>query len=198
MAATYAHKPWLRHGQIKKANGRPRYIANGDALIERYNEYVDWCDNNPLKEQKVFGSAKDGVVKTTVDKRRVRTVKGFCKYLGITNRCWELWCKNREDLQDAIADIRDDISNDKYEGGVAGLYHAGIIYRDLGLIEKRETDNAHKHQLPPPDKAPALDEAHAAIHVHPNDPNPLDLPRPLFSRAQLDAGIPFMDYRSAE
>lgn len=96
--------------------------------------YFDWVDNNPLKEDKVFGTG----ARMKVNKMRAMTIRGFCLYAGISTQTFNNY-SNEDEYTDVISHIRDIIYVYKFEGAAAGLLDVNIIARELGLSEKTES-----------------------------------------------------------
>lgn len=166
---------------------RKAVYLNAEAFIKAAAEYFQWCEDNPIQQEQV-NVWQGNVIRTDLDKQRVFTKQGLCNHLGIPVSRLTTY-KNRDDEQwtEAIDMIEQIIYAQKFEGGVAGTMNSGIIIRDLGLTEKQEVVSEVTDKTP----GAAVDDQHLAIHIHPDDDDCLNLPRPLYSQAQIDAGIPF-------
>jgi hypothetical protein len=157
-----------------------------DAFLADVVKYFEWVDDHPLLEEHVF-QHKGAIVRTDKAKMRPYTKKGLATYLGIPESRLASYRNRGDEWAEAVELIEQVIYTQKFEGAAAGLLNAGIISRDLGLAEKQEVETTDLTPAPPPE----VPNEHQAIHVHPDDPNPLNLPRPMYSQAQIDAGIPF-------
>jgi hypothetical protein len=151
-------------------------------------EYFEWAEETPLQEEKVFHHQGE-ITRTDVSKVRAFTKIGLANYLGIPVSRLDSY-KAREDKgwAEVVEIIEQVIKEQKFINAAVGLMNATIISRDLGLAEKQEVETT---DVTPP-AAPETPSEHQAIHVHPDDTNPLNLPRPLYSQAQLDMGMPFV------
>jgi len=119
-------------------HGRNRLYETADTLIDACLEYLEWCDTNPLLEEKAFSGGKRAK-KTSIKKMRAPTIAGLCVHLGIKRTTWYDWKKSRDDLKDAIEAVEATIYDAKFTGAAAGLLQANIIARELGLGEKVNT-----------------------------------------------------------
>lgn len=168
-------------------NGRPLYVTDPEQLYEAFDKYQNHLEQHPDHEDKAF-HGRDGVTHTTLKRTRPYLIETFCAYLGIHHTTWRKWKREREELVEAIEYIEHAIMADKVEGAYTGRYNASFAMRHMGMVEKQELTAMHNHFVP----ASQVDEEdHLAIHIHPDDPDPLNLPRPTYSRSQLRAGVPF-------
>lgn len=149
-------------------------------------DYFVWVEAHPLLEEKVF-QFQGAIVRGDQAKARPFTKTGLAQHLNISTRRLQGLRKRGEDWEEACDRIDDIMYTQKFENAAAGLMNATIIARDLGLADKQEV-KADVTAAPATEEVPS---EHLAIHIHPEDPDPLDLPRPLYSRAQLDAGAAF-------
>lgn len=104
-----------------------------EALWEKAVEYFKWVQENPLAEEKVFGSG----YRTKVAKMRAMTIRGFCMFAHMATSTFQLYEKRKE-YSVITARIRDVIFTQKFEGAAAGLFETNIIARELGLIDRRD------------------------------------------------------------
>lgn len=96
-------------------------------------EYFKWNGDNPLKEQKVFGSG----FRANVNKLRAMTISGFCVYACISRDTFNNYEK-QEAYSDICKRIKDIIYQQKLEGAAADLLNPSIIAREIGLTEKTD------------------------------------------------------------
>jgi hypothetical protein len=120
--------------------------------------YFNWCNANPLKEEKVF-STKDGIERVTIGRMRAFTIKGLCGHLGITDRTFENWKKRPEgdevgDMARAISDI---IYTQKFEGAAAEMLNPAFIARDIGLADKVDHTSSDGSMTPRETQEAVLD-----------------------------------------
>jgi hypothetical protein len=181
--------PWFgtNRGQGTGA-GRKRMFEDGEALLNAFDEYAEMIRDDKMLEEKLHFDKDGNSSYASLGRMRAMSLAGFRRFLGVGKTAFEKWMKEREDLQEAFELIRDAMFDQKFSGAAAGLLKEGIVMRDLGMVDRQELSASVGSAAPPP---PLVDEEHMAIHVHPDDPDPLDLPRPLYSKAQLKAGIQF-------
>ena len=101
-------------------------------MLEACEEYFQWVEDNPLKEEKVFHSNGD-ITRATVAKLRAMTLIGLCRYLGITKETWRTWRNERHDLSGVIEWADGVMYEQKFTGAAADQLNSNIIARDLGL-----------------------------------------------------------------
>ena len=165
-----------------------REVRSAEDLWQHFTDYVSHSYETPLVEARLF-SSKDGLRHGTVDKMRPLTIEAFCNFLGVTPATWRKWKKeavNDDEYFHEVMDLVDQNINDQmFQGAAADFFNASIISRKLGLVDKTEVTS------PTADPTEGM-EKHLAVHIHPDDPDPLDAPRPLYSMAQIEAGVPFV------
>lgn len=122
--------------RLREKDGRGKIFETPEDLYNICNDYFEWCETNPLKEEVVF-HAQGVITKTTIDKKRPFTLIGLCIFLGITKKCFNNY-EDREDFLHVTTCIREIIYNQKFEGATTGFFNANIIARDLGLVDKKE------------------------------------------------------------
>lgn len=144
----------------EKMGGRPRVFETPDDMVNMAIEYFEWCDDNPLPEQKVFHS--QGVItKTTYYHPRPYNFSGLFSYCNISNSSWVDY-KNRSEFSKAVEFITESIKDQKLSGGLAGYYNANLVARDLGLRDAQDVDQKvtgnmeHTHTGPYGDAVTAL------------------------------------------
>jgi hypothetical protein len=127
------HQLW----RLVRNPGGKRLYEDGQALWDACIEYFDWIDANKLKATEVrsYEGQHDLV---DVPKMRAMTRQSLCVFLDISISVWDIWKREREDLQPVIEKVEAIIFANKFEGAAAGLLNAGVISRELGLIDKRE------------------------------------------------------------
>jgi len=170
------------------SNKRAQF-ANPQEFLRAAAEYFDWCVDHPLYEEQVF-QYKGDITRADKKKVRVFTREGLCTFLNIPLSRIDAYRRRGDDWEEAIEIVDQIIRTQKFEGAAAGLLNPGMITRDLGLVDKQVVETTA------PEEAP--DESMIANRIHPDDPDPLNLPRPLYSQAQIDAGVPFFDPNAAQ
>ena len=148
--------------KLRSKHGRDKLFATPELLWEAACEYFDWCENTPLKETKAF--AFQGVINTAeLSVMRAMTLSQLCFYLNCSENYFRHFKSNLpKDSQDFITvinEIESVIYNQKFQGAAANLLNANIIARDLGLVDRSETDVTSGGQSLPP----------VIIHIQPVD-----------------------------
>ena len=74
---------------------------------------------------------------------------GLCHHLGIHNTTLDDWAKKDPKYSKVITQVLQMMNAYKFEGAAAGLLHANIIARDLGLADKKDiTQNKEQPLFP--------------------------------------------------
>lgn len=140
----------MANGQFEKGNqfwkarsthGRDTLFASPSLLWEAACEYFQWCDDNPLYEEKGF--AFQGVVtKEKFAKLRAYTMSGLCLFLDCSQSYFRAFKaqerENKADFITIIEKIEETIYNQKFVGAAADQLNPNIIARELGLSDKQE------------------------------------------------------------
>ena len=129
--------------KLRATHGRPKIFTDPEQLWHQACKYFQWCDDNPLKEEKLFGTGYRGKISL----KRAYTMKGLCFFIGIGESTWNDY-KNKPDYKDfsaVIEAIEQAVYTQKFEGAAVGLFNANIIARDLGLADKLEANNTNRN-----------------------------------------------------
>ena len=140
MAAPLENEYYL----LRVRSGRhPEYTP--EALLERANEYFEWVEQNPFKEEVIF-HAQGVITKDFVTKKRPLTLEGFCIYANIVKKTF--WTYERtQDFIQVTSYIRETIENQQLELASAGFLNPNIIARKLGLSDKSEVKVTQEQPL---------------------------------------------------
>jgi len=118
----------------RSSHGRNPIFKDPEQLWDACVEYFNWCEENPLLEEKIF-HANGVITRDSVAKMRAMTISGLCLFIDICEKTW-LNYKNNNDFLQVITRAEKTIYNQKFTGAAADLLNANIIARDLGLIDK--------------------------------------------------------------
>lgn len=137
MAAPKGNQFW----KLRSKHGRDKLFATPSLLWDAACEYFQWCEENPLYEEKGF--AFQGIItKETFAKMRAMTLSQLCFYLNCDDSYFRVFKstlkESDKDFLTVIRDIEQTIYNQKFQGASADLLNANIIARDLGLADKSE------------------------------------------------------------
>ena len=128
--------------KARSKHGRDKIFATPAALRDAAEEYFEWIEQNPLREEKIF-QYQGAVVGGSISKMRAMTITGLCRFLHITLPTWEEY-KKRNDFTYITREIEEIIKDQKFAGAAADLLNANIIARDLGLSDKKEHEVGDK------------------------------------------------------
>ena len=121
-------------------------------MWEAASEYFNFIDDNPWQEEKVVTSGEYAGSKYYVDKIAPYTMGGLCIFLGVSPSYFGMFEKGKdvEAFKPVIALIRTIIYEQKFSGAAMGFLNAGLIGKDLGLVEKKMIGGDPDNPLPSP------------------------------------------------
>lgn len=122
-----------------KNPGRKRAFKNPEVLQDAAYAYFDWVDHNPIEDYKLVQENGQYVNKIVL-KKRPYTLTGMCIHIDIHMDTWSAY-RQREEFSEVIARIEDIVRTQKFEGAAAGIFSHHIIARDLGLVDKSESQH---------------------------------------------------------
>lgn len=128
--------------QLHENPGRQKTFKKPEDLWTAAVAYFEWCENNPLYEERGF-AFQGSVTREKFSKMRAMTVQGLCLHLGITPNTFRLYRseKGYEEYHETADRIMDVIYEQKFTGAAAELLNPNIISRDLNLAEKQEVSS---------------------------------------------------------
>jgi len=124
--------------KARSSHGRNPIFADSEKLWDCCQEYFEWCEDNPLLEEKIFHNQGE-VTRATIAKMRAMTISGLCIFLGICETTWSTYRDNKDFLV-VITRAERVIYAQKFSGAAADLLNANIIARDLGLRDKLSSE----------------------------------------------------------
>ena len=141
MAAPEGNEYW----KLRTKDGRDKIFDTPEQIVDAANEYFEWIQDNPLKEQLTYHSA--GIITQAYgNKMRAMSLEGLCNFLDIHVDTFKLY-ENRQDFIGVTKRIRQIIDNQQFEGAASGFLNANIIARKLGLTDRTDVTTDGK-QLP--------------------------------------------------
>jgi len=128
--------------KARSSHGRKPIFGDSEKLWECCQEYFQWCEDNPLEEEKIFHN-QGSITRATVAKMRAMTVSGLCIFLDICENTLTNY-KEDDDFLRVITRAEKIIYAQKFSGAAADLLNANIIARDLGLKDKTDITSGDK------------------------------------------------------
>lgn len=131
--------------KLRSKHGRDKLFMSPELLWEAACEYFEDVKKMPIKRQEIK-VVDNEIVKVNAKLARPFTLKGLCLYLGVSDKYFIQFKREQVDKPSArgfltvISQIEDTIYNQKFDGATAGIFNARIISRDLGLIEKTQSE----------------------------------------------------------
>lgn len=114
--------------------GRPRIFETPEELWIKAKEYFKYVDDNPILKSDFKGKDAEMV---HYDLQRPYTWQGLYVFLGVCNL--ERY-KDNDVFVNILTHIGNIIYNQKFDGASVGIFNQAIIARDLGLIDKSESN----------------------------------------------------------
>lgn len=127
-----------------------------DELVHHALEYLLWCEANPVERPEML---KDGTT-AHVPVSRPPTLEGYGLYLvrqGLFTDPARVYAALRikdDDYAEASTAIRAMFASVTLEGGMVGMYNAGLVGRYAGLYDKKAEEGAATEQPLFGDSAP--------------------------------------------
>ena len=125
--------------------GKPPKYKKPKDLWNKFVEYVDWVDSNPIElpiRMNLKGSQKQ-IESRTEDKvtaKRPYTLTGFCMFANIWD--WSGFklaeCRHTEEYRGVIRAIEDAIKDQQISGAMVGLYNSNLTARLNGITDKTD------------------------------------------------------------
>ena len=152
---TYNFKEGNEFWKQRSKHGRDKIFAEPQILWDEAVKYFQWCDKNPLKEQKTTHYL--GNIKQYDEKKlRAYTLIGLSLYLNTSSsylRTFKYNLKGKTDKTSldfltVIEQIEETIYEQKFTGAAANMLNHNIIARDLGLIDRKDMTTKDE-KLPP-------------------------------------------------
>lgn len=171
--------------------------TNASELLARCRTYLDFCAEHPRVTEKIMTLGKQ-VVRVPVYRRRAPTFAGLVAAIGLHRSLFYTMERENTPQGRVLAFIRDVIEDEKLVGAHAGEYCSALTNRELCLAPNVEQPQHTNVDVVSPAHADILDERYAANLMHPDDPDPFVENRPLYSAAQLEQGMPFIELPKAE
>jgi len=134
MAAEKNNKYWKKADPSKI--GRPARFENPLEYWTAVCKYIEWVEENPMKEEKLF-HYQGQISRDEINLMRPYTWEGFYAYLGTPHLDYY---KEKKDFLGIIKHVDNVFRNQKFSGAAVGLFNSNIIARDLGLKEKTENE----------------------------------------------------------
>lgn len=129
----FKFKAGNQYWRVRISPGRAREYTP-EQLAEGANEYFEFIEQNPFREQDFRGKDANEV---KINRMRPMTIEGLCNALEITTHTFYNY--EKIDAYFHITKrIRQIIEAQQFEGAASGFLNANIIARKLGLGDKSE------------------------------------------------------------
>lgn len=127
-----------------KTPGRIREFSSPEDLWSRACEYFEWASANPILKRDVKVVDKE-LQDVDLPLAIPFTMGGLCVFLGINDAYFRNFKQDKTKCTEAfstvISQIEKIVYEQKFSGAAAGIFNANIISRDLGLVDKQQTES---------------------------------------------------------
>ena len=126
--------------KARSSHGRKPIFEDSEKLWESCQEYFQWCEDNPLEEEKIFHNQGE-ITRAVITKMRAMTISGLCIFLGICESTWSNY-KSKDGFLAVVTRADRVIYTQKFAGAAADMLNSNIIARDLGLKDKSHNEHS--------------------------------------------------------
>jgi hypothetical protein len=131
------------------AGGKPRNIESPDHLEQLFEEYKQWCIDNPIQLASI-STVKEGVVEQW--RKQVMTMQGFQVFInekiGDISRYIKLDLHyGNEEYAPIVGRIKEDIAREQIAGAVHGVFNANIVARLNAIKDTTEVTQKIQHTI---------------------------------------------------
>lgn len=130
-------------------NGRPRKIKTPKALETLWQEFKDYCDSRTAVTT-AFSQKSGEFVTAIIPKPVTYTIKGFCVFIGLTERDFYAVYDKDIKFQSVIARMKEECEIDarqKFENGTIDSRLAGLWMSNYGYTTKAENKEEIKNSV---------------------------------------------------
>lgn len=117
--------------------GRPRKIESPERLEEFFIEYKVWASQNPWIKKDFIKSGEFAGQIVDLPTERPLTEWGFAVFIGISRKVL-IEYGQRPEFRDTYARIKDEMTEQRVSGGLAGAFNANLVARIDGIAEKND------------------------------------------------------------
>lgn len=141
MAAPEGNQFW----KARSKHGRDRVIQDPETLANAADEFFEWCESNPIKNNDFRGKDAEEVF---LVHPRPFTKEGLARFCHLSE--WRLINDLKsvsQDFSQVITRIEGIIAEQKYTYAVTGIFNSSIVARDLKLTDSTETKTDGKVEV---------------------------------------------------
>ena len=109
-----------------------------DLLEEKFEQYVEYCEDNPILKPVLFRSGIMAGLTRDEKKPKPQTIRGFCLFCGFSKKAWDTQFKMNELYDDVVHYIEDSIFEQQANGAAVDMYNTNMTIKRLGIADKVE------------------------------------------------------------
>lgn len=130
-------------------SGRLRNYTDPKEIADLFEQYVEYCKNNPILRHDFVGKDAKEVYRYVERPLTIEGFKVFCRknagevhdYLNNTDGKYQIFST-------ICRAIKEEIRKDQIEGGMAGIYNPSITQRLNNLVEKTAESEKPGYTIP--------------------------------------------------
>ena len=128
--------------------GGPLKFESPKEFWEAAKEYFQEMDKAPAFET-VYKFNYGECIQSEIPRKRPYTKGSLCIFMNIYQDTYNAYSR-RPEFAPVCKMIDEIIRSQKFDGACAGFFHPMIISRDLGLVDKQETEHRGKIEITDP------------------------------------------------
>ena len=143
----------------RKKHGPNRIFNSEDEVLDKAQEYIEYCKNNPIFIEDFIKSGQQAGEKVYLERPRIPTQKGFTVFLGIDESTLYNYLNEdkNKDLFKCFKYVCEVFQSELSDNAITGQANPMIAARILGLKEKQDiTSNGESISLNVSVKNPGL------------------------------------------
>ncbi|MBU0965470.1 MAG: DNA-packaging protein [Proteobacteria bacterium] len=139
-------RPGNQLWKVRSTHGRKPLFSTPEKLFAACREYMEWVDQNPLKEAKLLRCRGRAAV-VYLSRMRPMTIDGLCLFLGISQGTWRNYRKRKHaGFLRVCKCVESIIWDQKFGGAAAGFFKYAIIAHELSKKQRqRARERAGPH-----------------------------------------------------
>jgi hypothetical protein len=140
--------------KLREKHGRDPKYKDPEELASVFMDYLQWCEDNPIKEIDYRG--KDAVM-VYIPRKRILQKNQFALFAGYSS--WDHMLNlskqdkggnvNYTGFSDIITRIEHYIQSEQLAGASANVFNSNIVSRLLGLSDKKQIE-VREHEMNAP------------------------------------------------
>jgi len=127
-------------------SGRDKIFSSGDEIIDKFQDYIEYCDNNPIGVNEMIKAGQRAGEIIKVPRPLIPSFKGFAIFCGVDEHTLYTYLKSdsHKDFNQPLTYIKDILSANLLENGVTGEANSMLVARLLKLTDRTDITSDNK------------------------------------------------------